>query len=67
MQGVLGTRRPPAAPRPRRRACAAGLVLCSLSFRRVDDAAARSVRGLPGVAARAPNVLGLFLLRHSEA
>lgn len=65
--GVLGTRRPPAAPRTRRCPCAAGLVLYSLSFRWVDDAGARSVRRLPGVAARAPNVLGLFLLRHTEA
>lgn len=67
VQGVLGTRRPSAAPDPRRRPCAACLVLCGLPFRRVDDAAARSVRGLPGVAARSPNVLGLFLLRHTEA
>lgn len=67
MRVGLGTRRPPAAPRSGRRPSAARLVVPSLPLGSVDDAAARSLRGRRGVAARVPNVLGLFLPGHREA
>lgn len=64
---MLGTRRPQAALCPRRGPSPAQLILPRLPFRPVDEAAARRLWGRPGVAARALNVLGLFLSGQPEA